>query len=104
MGLVNELDRTQSEMGLLVSSSLALGPALVPLWATPVPAITGAASQLVSAAAAGCAAALACYGLGDALGPVNGHQWFPSAKNLEKLSESLRNVGPPGRHCVLFLQ
>src|SRR5699024_9251657 len=103
-GLVSELDRTQSEMGLLVSSSLALGPALVPLGATAVPVVTGLASQLGFAAAAAGAAGLAFYGLGDALGAVNEYQLDPSAQNLEKLSESLRNVGPAGRHFVLFLQ
>src|SRR5699024_12105897 len=96
-GLVTELDSTQSEMGLLVSSSLALGPALVPLGATAVPAITGLASQLGFAAAAAGATGLAFYGLRDALGAVNEYQLDPSAKNLEKLAESLRGVGPAGQ-------
>src|SRR5699024_7981064 len=97
-GLGNQLDRTQSEMGLLVSSSLALGPALVPLGATAVPGVAGLASQLRCAAAAAGAAGLAFYGLGDALGAVNEYQLYPSAQTLEKLSESLRTVGPAARH------
>ena len=103
-GLTRDLNTTSSQMGLLVSSGLALGPALVPIGASVTPVITGLASQLGFAAAGAGVAAIAFTGMGKALKSVNDYQIDPTADNLEKMREGLSTLGPAGQDFLVFLQ
>ena len=103
-GLARDLDTTSSQMGLLVSSGLALGPALVPIGASVTPVITGLASQLGFAAASAGVAVLAFTGMGKALKSVNDYQLDPTADTLEKMREGLSTLGPAGQDFLMFLQ
>lgn len=99
-----ELDSSNDRMTNLVQSSLALGPALIPIGAAAVPAISGLTNQLAFAAAGAGVTALAFSGVGDALKAVNDYQLEPTTANFEKLQETMRELGPAGREFVLFLQ
>lgn len=101
---IRSLDSSNDRMSMLVQTSLALGPALVPIGAAVVPAISGLANQLAIAGAGAGAAVLAFMGVGDALKDLNEFALDPSLINLEKLEESLDKLGPAGRDFVVYLQ
>lgn len=98
------LDSSNDRMSNLVQSSLALGPALVPITAAAIPALTGLSNQLgISVAAIG-VGTLAFKGLGKALDAVNAASLDPTAANLQKVNLELSQLGPAGQDFVLFLQ
>lgn len=99
-----ELDTSNERTTLLTQSLLAIGPALVPVGAAAVPAIAGLTNQLAVAGVAAGVTALAFSGVGDALKATNDYALEPSAANLEKMSQSLDELGPAGRNFVGFLQ
>jgi len=101
---VRELDSSNDRMSRLVQTSLALGPALVPIGAAFVPALSGLTSQLALSAGAAGVAVLAFQGIGDALKATNDYAIEPSAANFDKLQQSLSEIGPAGREFVGFLQ
>ena len=98
------LDTSSDRMSNLVQTSLALGPALVPVGAAAVPAIAGLTNQLGFAAAGATVAAVAFQGVGDALGALNDYHLEPSTANFEKLQETMSTLGPAGQDFVRFLQ
>src|SRR5665811_724780 len=98
------LDTSTDRMGNLTQSALALGPALVPIGAAAIPAISGLTNQLAFAAVGAGVAALAFSGVGDALKSVNDYQLEPTAANFEKMRETMATLGPAGRDFVVFLQ
>ena len=98
------LDTSTDRMTNLTQSALALGPALVPLSAVAVPAISGLTNQLAFATAGAGVAALAFSGVGDALKATNDYALEPSAANFEKMQETLATLGPSGQRFVGFLQ
>lgn len=99
-----ELDTSTDRATMLTQSLLAVGPALVPIGATAIPAVAGLSNQFAFAAAGAGVAALAFAGVGDALKAVNEYGLDPSAENLEKMNEALAQIGPQGREFVQFLQ
>lgn len=99
-----DLDSADSRMAFLVQSSLALGPALVPIGAAAIPAIAGIAEGLTLAVGAAGVAVLAFQGVGDALDAVNNYQLDPTDARLQKLRETMSTLGPAGQDFVLFLQ
>ena len=103
-GLSKTLDTTDHRMNSLVQTSLALGPALVPIGAAAVPAISGLANQLGFAAVGAGTAMVAFQGVGDALTAVNKYAIDPTDANLKNLAETMRTLGPAGREFVMFLQ
>lgn len=98
------LDSADSRMSNLVQTSLALGPALVPIAATATPALAGLASQLGFAATAAGVSVLAFQGVGDALKEVNEYAIEPTQENFESMREALDKLGPAGQDFVMFLQ
>lgn len=100
---VKDLDSSDSRMGNLVQTSLALGPALVPIAAAGVPAVAALTAGLGAAAGAVSVLALALNGIGDGLGALNDYQLEPSAENLAKVREEFEKLGPAGAHFVLYL-
>ena len=103
-GFAKELDTSNDRMSLLVQSSLALGPALVPVGAALVPVISGLSNQLAIATAGAGVAILAFSGVGDALKATNDYAIEPTDANLQKMRQSLSELGPAGREFVEFLQ
>lgn len=98
-----ELDSSDSRMGNLVQTSLALGPALVPIAAAGVPAVAALTAGLGAAAGAAGVAALAFNGIGDGLKALNEYQLEPSAENLAKVRQAFEEIGPAGAQFVQFL-
>jgi hypothetical protein len=100
----NELDTSTDRTAMLTQSLLAVGPALVPLSAAAIPAISGLTNQLGFAVAGAGVAVLAFQGVGDALKATNDYAIEPTEANLEKMNQALSELGPAGREFVGFLQ
>ncbi|HLR84946.1 MAG TPA: hypothetical protein VK059_08345, partial [Nocardioidaceae bacterium] len=101
--LNSNLDSSQTRMSGLVQTSLALGPALVPIGAAAVPAVTSLTASLGAAAGAAGVALLAFNGVGDGLKALNDYQLEPSAANLDKVRQAFHDLGPAGTDFVMFL-
>lgn len=99
-----ELDTSTDRSTMLTQSLLAVAPALVPISAAAVPAVAGLTNQLAFAAAGAGVAALAFQGVGDALKATNEYAIDPTDANLQKMRESLAELGPAGQEFVAFLQ
>lgn len=100
---VRDLDSADSRMANLVQTSLALGPALVPVAAAGAGAIAGLAESLGAAAGGIAVTALAFQGVGDALKALSQFNLDPTQANFEKLEETLRKLGPEGQEFVSFI-
>ena len=99
-----ELDSSTDRTTTLTQSALALGPALVPISTIAVPAIAGLTNQLAFAATGAGVAALAFSGIGEALKATNDYAIEPTEANLQKMQQSLSELGPAGADFVAFLQ
>jgi hypothetical protein len=99
-----ELDTSTDRMQNMVQTSLALGPALIPLSAAAIPAVAGLTNQLAFAGVAAGVTALAFQGVGDALKATNDYAIEPSAANFDKMQRALDALGPAGRNFVNTLQ
>jgi hypothetical protein len=100
---VKQLDTMSGRVSLLVEAAAALGPALIPLGAATLPAITGLANGLGAVGTAAGVTLLAFHGLGDGLKALNAFQLDPTQDNLEKMREELDGFGPAGEHFVRYL-
>lgn len=98
------LDTSTDRMQNLVQTSLALGPALVPIGAAAIPAVAGLTNQLAFASAGAGVAAVAFQGVGDALDAVNDYSLEPTTENFGKMQQALATLGPAGQHFVQVLQ
>lgn len=101
--LNDRIDKTNDRTAWLAQGLLALAPAAVTAGATAIPVLVGMATQATLSAAAIGTGALAFVGLGDAVGALNEYQLEPTTKNLEKLNEELRKMGPDGAEFVQVL-
>ncbi len=101
---VKDLDTSSDRMANLVQTSLALGPALVPIGAAAIPAIAGLTNQLAFAAVGAGVTALAFSGIGDALSAVNDYSLEPTAANFAKMQDAMALLGPSAQEFVGFLQ
>lgn len=99
-----ELDTSTDRATNFTQSLLAIGPALVPVGAASIPIITGLTNQLAFATLGAGTAALAFSGVGDALKATNDYAIEPTDANLQKMQQSLAELGPAGREFVGFLQ
>lgn len=98
------IDRLSGRLSLLAQAALVLGPSLIPIGAVAVPAITGLASSLGFAAIGMGSLVVATRGVGDALKAVNELSLAPTAANLEKAREAMKNLGPEAQQFVLRFQ
>lgn len=99
-----DIDKLSGRMRILADLALALGPALIPVAAVGVPAISGLASQLGFAAIGAGIMVTAFQGMGDALEAVNDYALEPTAANLEKAQKALKNLSPAARDFVAQIQ
>lgn len=94
------IDRLSGRLSLLAQSALVLGPALIPIGAVAIPAITGLASSLGFAVIGMGSLVVATQGVGDALKAVNEAALEPTAANLEKARVAMANLGPEAQAFV----
>ncbi|MGZ8723172.1 MAG: hypothetical protein ACXWYG_03905, partial [Aeromicrobium sp.] len=97
------IDKLSGRLAILGRTAAALGPGLVPITTALVPAIAGLSTQLGFAAAGAGTALLAFNGVGDGLKALNAYQLEPTAENLAKMREEMKNLGPAAREFVTFL-
>lgn len=99
--LSNQFDRASGRVRLLVDAIVALGPALVPIGAVGIPAVTGLANQLGIAALAAGSVVIAFQGMGDAIKALNEYDLDPSLDNLAKIREEFAKIGPDAQAMAL---
>ncbi len=100
----NLLDRNSGRLRLWAEAIATIGPALVPISAVAIPAITGLAAQLGFAAVAGGTAMLAFQGVGDALDTLNKARLNPTTANLEAARIAMENLSPAAQKFVKELR
>jgi hypothetical protein len=81
----------------------ALGPALVPISAAAIPALTGLAAGIGVAAAAGGTLMLAFKGVGDAVSKVNKADINPTTANLKNARIAMDGLSEAGQKMVMEL-
>jgi hypothetical protein len=94
---VRDVDRNSH---LLIKSALALGPALVPIGALAVPAVSGLASELGFAAVGMGSLLVAAQGVANAVQLVNKAALAPTVENLQKAQAALGNLAPAAQVFV----
>lgn len=97
------IDRYSGRISLLADTALALGPALVPIGAVAVPAVTALGTQLLSAGAGAGVALLAFHGVGTALTALNKAALEPTETNLEAAHKALEALPPAARSFAVEL-
>jgi hypothetical protein len=95
-----ELDSYSGRLGLVASAIGTIGPALIPITAVAIPAVTGLAQSFGLAAVAGGTAILAFQGVGDALEAMNKAHLKPTTANIEKAREAMEQLSPAARGLV----
>jgi hypothetical protein len=99
----NEVDRMSGRLRIMLDALTLLGPAMVPIGAVAIPALTGLAAQLAIAGGAAGSTMLAFIGMGDALTALNAAQLNPTAANIEKARVALDKLGPSAAAFTLEL-
>lgn len=100
----NQLDRYSGRLALLGQALAVIGPAAIPIGAVAIPAVTGLASQLGFAAAAGGTAMLAFQGVGDALDTMRTASLEPTVDNLQAAQAAMEKLSPAAREFVRQLR
>jgi hypothetical protein len=98
-----DLNQYTGRLSLLATAATTLGPALLPIGAVAVPAVTALAGGLGATVGAVGTAVLAFHGLGDALKAVDAYQLEPTAANLEKVRKTLGQLSPAAQDFVMRL-
>lgn len=98
------IDRFSGRMGILLKVAAVLGPALVPIGAVAIPAVTGLSAQLGFAALGMGALLIASQGVGDALKAVNDAALDPTVANLEKARDALKGLDPAAQAFIARFQ
>jgi hypothetical protein len=99
----NDLNKYTGRLNLLLSTAAVLGPSLVPITAGLIPALSGLAAGFGAAAGAAGVAALAFNGVGDAVKAIDAYKLEPTAENLQKMNQALRDLGPAGAEFATFI-
>lgn len=101
--LLHEVNTANDRTAWFAQGLLAVAPALVPIGAVAIPAITTLATQFGLAAAAAGVGVMAFNGVGDALKALNAYQLDPSVENLTKMQQMMSKIGPAGAEFVQFI-
>lgn len=99
----SNIDKYSGRLSLLVEAAAAIGPALIPISAVGIPAVTGIAAGMGAAAGAAATLELAFHGVGEALSALDAYQLEPTDTNLQKLRDSMAALPPAGREFVRTL-
>lgn len=99
----SDLDRYTGRLNLLATAATTLGPALLPIGATAIPALTSLTAGLGVTVGAVGTAVLAFHGLGDALTALNQYQLDPTDAHLKKLHQTLGQLSPAAQDLVMRL-
>lgn len=91
------INQLTGRIAVLADVAAILGPALVPITAVAVPAVTGLAAQLGFATVAGAGFIVAVQGMGDALGAMNKAHLEPTAENLAAARLAMEKLSPAGQ-------
>ena len=102
-GLSSEINTSNERTAWMAQGFLALAPALTPIGAVAIPAVTTLATQLGLAAAAAGVGIMAFQGVGTALKALNTYQLTPTSENLLKMQQAMAKLGPDGAQFVQFL-
>src|SRR5690349_4447864 len=98
------IDKYSGRLGLLVDVATALGPALVPIGAVAVPAITGLASQMGFAALATGTLLGSLQGVGDAVDKLEKARVAPTDASIEAARVAMSQLSEDGQKFALTLQ
>jgi hypothetical protein len=95
-----DIDKFSGRLRLIADAALILGPALVPIGAVAVPAVTGLASAFGFAAVGATTASVAFQGVGDALEAMQKARLEPTVANLQAAREAMQQISAPAREFV----
>lgn len=96
----NSIDKYSGRLSLLAQAAAVLGPALIPIGAVGVPAITGLATAATAGAVAGGSLLVAFQGVGDAMKAMQEYKLDPTSDNMKKLREAMNGIGQDARTFV----
>lgn len=99
----SSIDQYSGRLGLLISGLAAVGPAIVPITAVAIPAVTTLGSNVVALGLGVGVAELAFHGLGDALGKFNKAQAEPTATNIANAQAAMDKLPASSQRLVLEL-
>lgn len=100
----NDIDRMSGRLRLIRDAVIVLGPALVPIGAVGIPALSGLAAQFGFAALAGGVAIGAFQGVGDALKAMNKAHLEPTTANLQAAQIAMEQISPSAQVFVRQLR
>lgn len=98
-----DIDSYSGRLNLLATAAVGLGPALLPITAAAVPAVTGLAAGLGAVAGGVGTMMLAFHGVGDAFKALNDYQLDPTVENLAKMQQAMNQIGPAGEQFVRYI-
>lgn len=98
-----EIDKFSGRLRLLVDTAATLGPALIPLGVSILPAIAAGANGLGAAVGGILVTTMAFNGLGDALKALDTYQLDKTPENLDKLRQAQDALGPSGAQFLHYL-
>lgn len=98
-----EIDKLSGRLRLFTDIAVGIGPALIPLSAGAIPALTGALTGLGAAAGAIGTSLLAFNGMGDALKAIDKARLEPTTENLREMQVALEELGPAGEDFARYL-
>lgn len=98
-----QLDTFSGRLGVIVTTIAGLGPALIPLSAGVLPAISGGITGIGAAGAGLGVAILALHGLKDGIKALDAYKLDPTIENLQKLRVEEEKLGPAGAQFVQYL-
>lgn len=96
----SSLNQFTGRLTAMAQAAAIVGPAIAPIGAVAVPALTGLASAGGLAVAALGTLVASTQGVGDALKAVDEYQLEPTAANLEKAQAAMAKLGPDARGLV----
>ena len=98
------IDQYSGRLAIMAQFAAMLGPSLVPIGATVIPAVTGLAAQFGFAAVAAGSLAIASQGVGTALEAMSKARLEPTAQNLSAAREAMANLAPAAQEFVRTVQ
>lgn len=99
----SDINKLTGRLAVFRDIALVAGPAIAPLGAAAIGGLVAMTAQLGALAGGLGVTLLAVNGLGDGLKALDAYQLEPTAENLAKLRDELKNLGPAGEDFVRML-